>query len=68
MLFSKEDYKDVLKCIQENFDDPVKFQSEMKTIAMDLFKTTIYDTQDIYSFGELLYAMLHFDGISVTLE
>lgn len=68
MLLSKENYKNILKCIRENFDDSRKFQSEMKSIAMDMFKTTIYDPQDIYSFGEMLYAMLHIDGISVILE
>ena len=68
MLLNKGHYKEILECIDRNFDDPHQFQSEMKDIAIEIFKATIYDTQDVYSFGETLFAMVHIVGISVTFE
>lgn len=68
MLLNKSHFKEILECIQRNFDDPRKFQEEMKEIAMTLYRETVYDTAEIYYFAELLFQMVHIDGISVVIE
>ena len=68
MLLGKGHYKEICECIDRNFDDPHQFQIEMKDIAIQIFKVTIYDIHEVYSFGETLFAMVHIDGISVTFD
>lgn len=68
MLLDKEHFKEILDCIQRNFENPHKFQEEMKSIALELFRETIYDAADIYVFGELLFQMVHIYGISVEIQ
>lgn len=68
MLLNKNHFKEILECIQRNFNDHRKFQEEMINISMALYKETVYDTAEIYSFGELLFQMVHIDGISIEIQ
>ena len=36
MLLNKEHFKEILDCIQRNFEDPPKFQEEMKLILTQM--------------------------------
>jgi len=58
----------ILKCINDYFDDFPGFQTAMQDLAMDLFRTAIFDNYDIYNYGVLLYASLHLEGVKMIVE
>jgi hypothetical protein len=68
MLLEKDHFKMILECIQKNFNNPDLFVAELKNIALKILNDTVYETAAIISFGEILFQMLHFEGISISFE